>query len=199
MLTPPAIHTGELLTIRSPTFGIGEICNWREADGFAPRIPAALRVPTTVAAMATTVSDGSVWWANATVRSPGSRSMLDVLRDWFGIHRREVGEGSESVEVTCHLRSPIPSLPPKFTYGVLVIAPAAVTWRPWRHASDVRTVPAMTAIDEIRKPGGRGEWNIKPHVFRVIKASGPLGVAEFAVPTGDVRRVRDALTRHVTS
>jgi len=52
----------------------------------------------------------------------------------------------------------------------------------------------MTAVDEVRKPGGHGEWNIKPGPFRVIKASGPLGVAEFAVPTGDVRRVRDALT-----
>jgi len=31
--------------------------------------------------------------------------MLDVLRDWIGIHRREVREGSDSVEVTCHLRS----------------------------------------------------------------------------------------------
>jgi hypothetical protein len=52
----------------------------------------------------------------------------------------------------------------------------------------------MTAIDEIRKPGGHGEWNIKPGPFRVIKASGPLGVVELAVPTGDVRRVRDAPT-----
>ncbi len=121
--------------------------------------------------------------------------MLDVLRGWLGIHRREVRDGSDVVEVACHVRSPIPSLPAKFTYGVLVIAPAALTWRRWMHASDVRAVPAMTAIDEIRKPGGRGEWNIKRGAFRVIKASGPLGVAEFAVPTGDVRRVRDALSR----
>ncbi len=56
----------------------------------------------------------------------------------------------------------------------------------------------MTAIDEIREPGGRGEWNIKRGVFRVIKASGPLGVAEFAVPKSDVRRVRDALVRNLT-
>ena len=121
--------------------------------------------------------------------------MLDVLRDWIGIRRAEAGEGTDRVEVTCHLRSPIPSLPAKFTYGVLVISPEAVTWRRWRRASDVRAVPAMTAIDEIRKPGGRGGWNIKRSAFRVIKASGPWGVAEFGVPSGDVRRVRDALTR----
>jgi hypothetical protein len=88
--------------------------------------------------MAAAASGESESRANASVRSPGSRSMLDVLRDWLGIHRREVGEGSDSGEVTCHLRSQIPSLPDKFTYGVLVIAPAAVTWRRWRHASDVR-------------------------------------------------------------
>jgi hypothetical protein len=137
-------------------------------------------------------------WANATVRSPCSRSMLDVLCDWLGIYRRQVREGIDSVEVTCHLRSSSPSLPAKFTYGVLVIEPAAVTWRRWMHSSDVRAVPAMTAIDEIRRPGGPGEWNIKRGAFRVIEASGPLGAAEFAVPTGDVRRVRDALTRNLT-
>jgi hypothetical protein len=125
--------------------------------------------------------------------------MLDVLRHWLGIHRRAVREASDIVEVTCHLRSPIPSLPAKFAYGVLVIAPAALTWRRWMHASDVRAVPAMTAIDEVRKPGGRGEWNIKRAAFRIVKASGPFGVAEFAVPTGDVRRVRDALTRNLAT
>ena len=145
------------------------------------------------------VSGGFKSWANATVRSPGSRSMFDVLRGWLGVRRREVREGTDTVEVTCHLRSQIPSLPATFTYGVLVIAPTALTWRRWVHASDVRAVPAMTAIDEIREPGGRGEWNIKRRAFRVIKASGPLGIAEFAVPTNDVRRVRDALTRNPAS
>jgi hypothetical protein len=166
-----------------------------EDDWLAASPVVALRAPTSVFAMATAAVSGEPeWWANATVRSSGSRSVLDVLRGWLGIPRRNVHEGSDSVEVTCHLRSSIPSLPYKFTYGVLVIAPTAVTWRAWLHASDVRVVPAMTAIDEVRKPGGHGEWNIKRGVFRVIKASGPLGIAEFAVPTADVRRVRDALT-----
>ncbi len=144
------------------------------------------------------VSGGFESWANATVRSLGSRSMFDVLRGWLGVRRRVVREGSETVEVTCHLRSQIPSLPATFTYGVLVIAPAALTWRRWMHASDMRAVPAMTAIDEVRTPGGRGEWNIKRGAFQVIRASGPSGMAEFAVPTSDVRRVRDALTRNVS-
>lgn len=125
--------------------------------------------------------------------------MLDVLRDWFGIHREELRAGIESVEVSCHLRSPIPSLPAKFTQGVLVITPAGLTWRRWIRPSDVRALPAMTAIDEVRKPGGPGEWNIKRGRFRIVKASGPLGVVECAVPTGDVRRVRDALTRNLAA
>jgi len=124
--------------------------------------------------------------------------MFDVLRGWLGVGRRVVREGGDTVEVTCHLRSQIPSLPATFTYGVLVIAPAGLTWRRWMHASDVRAVPAMTAIDEIRTPAGRGEWNIKRRAFRVIRASGPLGVAELAVPTSDVRRVRDVLTRSLS-
>jgi hypothetical protein len=149
--------------------------------------------------MATIEVNGGAELANTTARSPGSRTMLDVLRDWFGIHRREVRAGTEGVEVTCHLRSPIPSLPTKFSFGVLVIAPDAVSWRHWIHPSDVRVVPAMTAIDEVRKPGGPGEWNIKRGRFRIIKASGSLGMVELAVPTGDVRRVRDALTRNLAA
>jgi len=76
------------------------------------------------------------------------------------VRRREVREGSDTVEVTCHLRSQIPSLPATFTYGVLVIAPTELTWRRWTRSSDATAVPAMTAIDEIRDPGGHGEWNI---------------------------------------
>ena len=98
-----------------------------------------------------------------------------------------------------HLRSLIPSLLAKFTFGVLVIAPGSLTWRRWWRSADVRAVPAITTVDEVRAPGGAGEWNIKRSVFRIVQASGPMGVVGFAVPTGDVRRVRDALTRDIAS
>ena len=139
--------------------------------------------------------------AKALSRSPGSRSMLDVLRSWLGFQRPQAEDVGriDSVEVTCHLRSSIPSLPAKFTYGVLVIAPRSLTWRRWTRPSDVRALPAITAVDEVRPPGGAGEWNIKRGLFRIIKASGPMGVVEFAVPTGDVRRVREALVRKPAS
>jgi hypothetical protein len=125
--------------------------------------------------------------------------MLDVIRGWLGMRRPQERVGIDVVEVSCHLRSAIPSLPAKFTVGVLMIGPDSLTWRRWIRRSDVRVMPAMTAIDEVRKPGGPGEWNIKRGLFRVLKASGPLGAVELAVPTADVRRVREALTRNLAA
>jgi hypothetical protein len=130
------------------------------------------------------------------VRSQGSRTMADVMQDWTAV-RRPMTSGDDVVEVSCHLRSSIPSLPARFTYGVLVISPTSLVWRRWIRPSDVRVLPAMSAIDEVRESGGPGEWNIKRHGHRIVRASGSSGVMELAVPTGDLGRVRDALTRRL--
>jgi hypothetical protein len=132
----------------------------------------------------------------ARVRSAGSRTMLDVLL------RRGGGAagtpGASGVEVTCHLRGSMPSLPAKFTYGVLQIRDHVATWHRYLRRSDVRRRPPVDRVIEVRPPGGRGEWNLKRRPFRIISASGPSGTVELAVPRADVARVRAALSLNST-
>jgi hypothetical protein len=43
-------------------------------------------------------------------------------------------------------------------------------------------MPTLDCVVEIRRPGGPGERNIKRNPFKIVKASGPDGTVEFAVP-----------------
>lgn len=124
--------------------------------------------------------------------------MGDVLRSWLPVIRRRQPTAEqpsrEVIEITCHLRGTAPGLPSKFRYGVLSVAQDGVTWRPYFGRAKVISVQRFASVDEVRRPGGPGEWNIKSRLFKVVRVSGSDGSAELAVPTGDVQRVRAAVT-----
>jgi hypothetical protein len=122
---------------------------------------------------------------------------VDVVRDPSGsAEAKSTGDVSalnagESRSVTCFLRGAAPGLPDSFTYGILTIGPGGMTWRRyWRHRRDIVRIPALDRVVEIRRPGGKGERNIK-RMFKVVETSGPDGSVAFAVPG-----VGPALIRH---
>jgi hypothetical protein len=131
-------------------------------------------------------------------RSLGSKTLLDVLRGRLLRRKRSLSAeppSQETIDVTCHLRGSVPGLPRRFSYGVLVISPDVLRWRRYIWRADLRDLPPFDSIDEVRAPGGAGERNIKQGLFSIVRASGPLGSAEFGVPRGDVNIVREALMR----
>lgn len=141
-------------------------------------------------------------------RAGGSRTFFDVLRhpgetvkDPFatGDSQRQSDlaalAGGESREVSCFLRGEAAGLPLAFTQGTLTIDSTGMSWRRyWRHRRDVIPIPTLERVVEIRRPGGPGERNIKRNLFKIVKASGPEGSVEFAVPGVGLELIRRVIS-----
>jgi hypothetical protein len=105
----------------------------------------------------------------------------------------------ESRLMSCHLRGDIAQLPRKFTIGKLYVTNNELVWkREYRHG-DVRKIPMLNRVLEVRTVSKLSEWNIKRGLFKIIAAAGPDGVVEMAVPNGDVKFLRSWIeSRQVT-
>ena len=142
-------------------------------------------------------------------RAGGTRTTWDVLRHPLAVLRDPRGSGAsaqsgdvdalatgEARELSCFLRSDAPGLPDTFSQGTLRIAPSGMTWRRyWRHRDQQVQIPPLDRIQQVRPVGGVGERNIKRGLFRVVVASGPSGVIEFAVPGVGPELIRRAVER----
>jgi hypothetical protein len=95
--------------------------------------------------------------------------------------------------VTCHIRSDIEGLPHKFVYGKLLISPQSLRWQRYLSRRDIRTVPLLSGVLEVRNVSGISEWNIKRGLFKIVVARGPSGTVELAVPSGDVTFLRSMI------
>jgi len=140
-------------------------------------------------------------------RAGGTRTIWDVLRHPLDVIRDPKGTSpskvdadlnalaaGESREVSCFLRGDAPELPDKFSQGTLLVGPNGMAWRPyWRHRKTLARIPPLARIEEVRKPGGPGERNIKKNLFKVVAATGPDGRVEFAVPGVGPELIRRAV------
>ena len=89
----------------------------------------------------------------------------------------------QSRSVSCFLRGEASGLPRSFRQGWLTISSTGMTWqRQWRHRGMVVRVPMLDRVVSVRRPGGRGERNIKRNLFKIVETSGPDGSVDFAVP-----------------
>jgi hypothetical protein len=140
-------------------------------------------------------------------RAGGSRTFFDVLRHPVDTVIDPLATGDsqlqndltalgsgESREVSCFLRGEAAGLPLSFTQGTLTIDSTGMTWRRyWRHRRGVFPIPTLDRVVEIRRPGGHGERNIKRNLFKIVKATGPDGSVEFAVPGVGPELIRRAI------
>jgi len=128
------------------------------------------------------------------------RHPLNVVRDPQGSSRSKIDTDLSAVaaggsrEVSCFLRGDSPELPDRFSQGTLLIGPGGMAWRRyWRNRKTLIQIPPLVRIEEVRKPGGPGERNIKRGLFKVVAAAGPEGRVEFAVPGTGPELIRRAI------
>ncbi len=137
---------------------------------------------------------------NAINRTRGSRNFLDTLFWWRRPHGSDIDalSAGEDRQMSCHIRSNIPALPHKFSYGLLYVKPDGLVWQRYLKRKDMRQIPLMNGILQVRNVSKISEWNIKQALFKIVVAEGPDGVVEMAVPNGDVPVLRSWIEgRHV--
>jgi hypothetical protein len=126
--------------------------------------------------------------------SRGTRSVWDILT-FTWLRRATISDidavhAGESRAVSCLLRSEVAQLPRKFTGGTLYVTKDELVWKRSYRRSDLRRIPELNRVLEVRIVSHLSEWNIKRGLFKIIAAAGPDGKVEMAVPNGDVRFLR---------
>jgi len=129
-----------------------------------------------------------------TKHSAGTRSVWDIVT-FTWLRRAPISDidavhAGESRVVSCHLRSEITQLPHKFTFGKLYITNDELVWKRDYRPKDVRKIPVLNRVLEVRMVSHWSEWNIKRGLFKIIAAAGPDGKVEMAVPNGDIHFLR---------
>jgi hypothetical protein len=126
--------------------------------------------------------------------SRGTRGLWDILTfTWLRPPTTsdiDAVRAGESRVVSCLLRSEVAQLPRKFTVGELHVSKDELVWRRSYRRSDLRRIPTLDRVMEVRLVSHLSEWNIKRGLFKIIAAAGPDGKVEMAVPNGDVHFLR---------
>lgn len=76
--------------------------------------------------------------------------------------------------VSCLLRSEVAQLPRKFTVGKLYVTKDELVWKRSYRRSDLRRIPTLNRVLEIRLVSHLSEWNIKRGLFKIVTAAGPV-------------------------
>ncbi len=145
-----------------------------------------------------------------TRRAGGTRSMSDFVRhpvDW--VHdltdsaKTQTDSGltamasGETLRVSCWLRGTDPTLPQKFTQGILLIGPDGMSWHHWlRHKHRLIPIPPLDRVQEVIRPASQttGE-ELRGGMFANVVTSGPSGKVEFVVPGVGPALIRAAIER----
>jgi hypothetical protein len=67
-----------------------------------------------------------------------------------------------------------------------------ITWKRYLARQEL-VLPSIGRVQIVREPGGQGEGNLKPGLFKVIELQTTEGDLELAVPTADVDLVQSAI------
>ena len=140
-------------------------------------------------------------------RSPGTRTALDVLREWFRppdpdavaklLDAMDAGQlVTRPVTVSCFLRGTAVAIPSHWRQGTLTLDGGAITWR--RHLAvrpDLTRLPTKLDIEQVHKVAGDDRLRLKADLFRIIVCHAASGRIELGVPTIDVPLVRRAIQR----
>jgi hypothetical protein len=122
----------------------------------------------------------------------GSRGFQDVF-SWArrpSISEIDAAGAGHARKMSCHIRSNMTQLPQKFTFGMLFVTPDAISLQRYTKRKDIRKIPVLNRISDVRTVSHFSEWNTKRGLFKIVVASGPGGVVEMAVPNGDVPLLR---------
>ncbi|MDT3440644.1 MULTISPECIES: hypothetical protein [unclassified Pseudofrankia] len=120
-----------------------------------------------------------------TRRSPGTQTVLDVLRSGFRrpdpdavtklIDEMDAGRlATQPVAVSCYLRGTASALPRRWQYGVLILDGHSLTWRRYITGQRApRRVPSHLDVEQVRDVSGVEGLHLKAELFQIIVGSRP--------------------------
>jgi hypothetical protein len=141
-------------------------------------------------------------------KAGGTRTIWDVVKHSIEILRDPDGSGpsmaysdlaglasGETRQVSCWLRGSDPSLPQKFTQGILLIGPDGMVRHHWfRHKTRLVTIPHLDRVEQVISPASRSNGTrLRRGRFSNVVTSGPSGKVEFVVSGVGPALVREAV------
>ncbi|EFC85924.1 DUF2550 family protein [Parafrankia sp. EUN1f] len=101
------------------------------------------------------------------------------------------------VSVTCFLRGAADAVPPRWSFGVLILDGRTLTWRSFYYCSRNRVtrLPSRLDVEQVREVRGAEKFKIKADLFRIVVCQSTSGRLELGLPALDVPLVRRAIQR----